>query len=53
MGKFVGYFVIVVVILFLLEWFQIVDIPFIDLQDYLSNKEVMVDKTQNALEQLK
>jgi hypothetical protein len=52
-GKFVGYFVIVVVILFLLEWFQIVDIPFIDLQDYLSNKEVMVDKTQNALEQLK
>ena len=53
MGKYVGYFVIIVVILFLLEWFGIVDIPFIDIQGYLSNKEVMVDKTQNALEQLK
>ena len=53
MGKYVGYFVIIVVILFVLEWFQIVDIPLIDIPTYLSGKEDAIDKTEKALEQLK
>lgn len=53
MGKYVGYFLIVVVVLFLLEWFGIVDIPFIDISGYLSGKEELVDQTGKALEQLK
>ena len=53
MGKYVGYFIIIVVALFLLEWFGIVDIPFIDIQGYLSGKEDVIDKTEKALEQLK
>ena len=53
MGKFVAYFIVIVMVLFALEWFEIVDIPFLEIPDYLSGKEETVDKTEKALKQLK
>ena len=53
MGKYVAYFILIMVALFLLEWFEIVDIPLIDISGYLSGKEEAIDKTETALEQLK
>lgn len=53
MGKYVAYFLIIVIALFLLEWFEIVDIPLIDIPSYLIGKEEAIDKTEKALEQLK
>ena len=53
MGKYVAYFIIIVIVLFILEWFGIVDIPLIDIPGYLSGKEEAIDKTEKALEQIK
>ena len=53
MGKFVIYALIVVVAALILEFFQIVDIPFLEIPDYLSGKTEMIQKTNDALEQTK
>jgi hypothetical protein len=52
MGKFIGYTFLVLAILFTLEWFQIVDIPYFEIPDYTSGKKVMVDSTKDAMDQL-
>jgi hypothetical protein len=52
MGKYVAYFLIIVIALFVLEWFGIVDIPLIDIPGYFSGKEDAIHKTEKALEQL-
>ena len=53
MGKYVAYVIIILLVLFGLEFFEVVDIPFLEIPDYLSGKEKMVDGTGKALEQLK
>ena len=53
MGKFVIYTLIIIVAAFILEFFQIVDIPFLEIPDYLSGKTEMIQKTNDALEQTK
>ena len=53
MGKYVGYVILILVVLFAVEYFGIFDIPFFDIPDYLSGKEGMMDKTEKAMEQLK
>ncbi len=53
MGKYVGYVILILLILFAIEYFKIVDIPYFDIPDYFSGKEDMIDKTENAMEQLK
>ena len=53
MGKYVGYVILIVIILFAVEYFGIIDIPFFDIPDYLSGKESMMDKSEEALKQLK
>ena len=53
MGKYVGYVILVLIVLFAVEFFEIVDIPYFDIPDYFSGKANMVDKTEGALEQLK
>lgn len=52
MGKYIAYAVIILLVLFALEWFEIVDIPFLEIPDYLSGKEELINKTDNALDQL-
>ncbi|WP_319406849.1 hypothetical protein [uncultured Desulfosarcina sp.] len=53
MGKFVIYALIIVVAALILEFFQIVDIPFLEIPDYLSGKTEMIQKTNDMLEQTK
>jgi hypothetical protein len=53
MGKYLAYLIVIMIILFGLEWFEVVDIPFLEIPDYLSGKEQALDKTEKALEQLK
>lgn len=51
MGKYIGYAVCILVALFFLEWFQIIDIPFVDLPDYTIGKKELIEKSGNSLEQ--
>jgi hypothetical protein len=53
MGKYIGYVILILVAIFMLEWFQIVDVPFFEIPDFLSGKKDMVDSTKGALEKLK
>ena len=52
MGKYVGYAILALIVLFAVEFFGIVDIPYFDIPDYFSGKEDMIDKTENAMKQL-
>ena len=52
MGKFIGYAVLILVILFVIEWLQIIDIPFIEIPDYLSGKKEMIDATKGTLDKM-
>ena len=53
MGKYVGYVILILIVLFAVEYFGIIDIPFFDIPDYFTGKESMIDKTEEALNQLK
>ena len=45
MGKYVAYFLIFLVIIIALEYFQIVDVPFFDLPDLSVKGEMIHDKS--------
>jgi hypothetical protein len=49
MRKFIGYTLCILVILFLLEWFRIVDIPYFDIPDYTGSKKDLIEKSQETL----
>jgi hypothetical protein len=51
MAKFFGYAVCILVALFFLEWFQIIDIPFVDIPDFTSGKKVLIEKSGDSLKQ--
>jgi len=53
MGKFIGYAILIIVIILALEWFQVVDIPYLDIPDYTSGKTQGLESTQKALDQIK
>ncbi|MFC1876492.1 hypothetical protein ACFL2E_04365 [Thermodesulfobacteriota bacterium] len=53
MGKYVGYVILILIVLFAVEYFGIIDIPFFDIPDYFTGKEGMIDKTEDAMKQLK
>lgn len=53
MGKYILYAFFIVVVLFFLEWFKIVDIPYVDIPDWFSGKQVLVHKTQQELDKIK
>jgi len=40
-------------VIFVLEWFQIVDVPFREISDLLSGKKDMIHSTEDVLEQMK
>ena len=50
MGKYIVYIVCLLVVIFLLEWFRIVDIPYFDLPNYTDNKEVLYQKSSDTME---
>lgn len=53
MGKYVGYVILILVILLAVEYFEVFDIPYFDIPDYFSGKENMLDKTENAIDKIK
>ncbi len=53
MGKYFIYTLILFIAAFALEFFQIVDIPFLEIPDYLSGKTEMVQKSKDMVEQIK
>ena len=52
-GKYIGYAILIIVVIFVLEWFQIVDVPFFEIPDFLLGKKDMIHSTEDALEQMK
>ena len=50
MRKYIGCAIIVFLILLILEWFEIVDIPFLEIPDFTSGKKEMIYKTKEALD---
>ena len=52
-GKYIGYAILIIVVIFVLEWFQIVDVPFFEIPDFMSGKMDMVHSTEDVLEQVK
>ena len=51
MGKFIGYTLLVVTIVLVLEWFHVVDVPYLEIPDYTSGKNSMIESKRNALGQ--
>ncbi|MFO7687030.1 MAG: hypothetical protein R6V60_13165 [Desulfobacterales bacterium] len=49
MAKYFGYVVCILIALFFLEWFQIIDIPFVDIPDFTSGKKVLIEKSGDSL----
>ena len=52
-GKYIGYAILIIAAIFVLEWFQIVDVPFFEIPDFMSGKKDMIDSTKDVLEQMK
>jgi hypothetical protein len=49
MGKYIGYILCIAVILFALEYFQIVDIPYFDLPDLQTKGEMIHEKSEENM----
>ncbi|MGD8881066.1 MAG: hypothetical protein PVI82_04200 [Desulfobacterales bacterium] len=49
MGKYVAYLVCFLIILFALEYFQIVDIPYLDLPDIQTTGEDYKEKSEDNM----
>ena len=49
MGKYIGYALVVAAVLFFLEWFQIVDIPFVDLPNLSAKQEMVIEKSEENM----
>ena len=52
-GKYLGYAILIIVVIFVLEWFQIVDVPFLEIPDFMSGKKDMIHSTEGVLEHMK
>ena len=52
MGKYLIYGVIILVALFILNWFKIVNIPLFDIPDFTESKQEMISNSQSSLKQL-
>jgi hypothetical protein len=52
MGKYIFYIVMVAIIAFALEFFQVVDIPYLEIPDYMSGKAEMTQKTERMVDDI-
>ncbi len=53
MGKYLIYAVIVFIALFILNWFQIIHIPFLDMPDFTGAKQESIQKKHDTVTELK
>ena len=49
MGKYIGYALVVATALFLLEWFEIVDVPFVDLPELAQQQQEVIEKSEDNM----
>lgn len=49
MGKYIGYIVGILLILLALEYFQIIDIPFLDLPDIQAKGQAYKEKSEDNM----
>ena len=52
MGKYFIYGVIILVALFILNWFEIVNIPWMDIPEFTGTKQEMMSKSHDAVKQV-
>ena len=52
MGKYVIFGVVILLALFILNWFKIINIPLLDVPDYTKNKQEMISNSQDSVKQL-
>ena len=52
MGKYIIWLVIILIVLLALEWFGVIDIPYIDLPDFTAGRKDMVHQTQEVVEKI-
>lgn len=53
MAKYFFYGFILLVVLFALELFKVVDVPFLEIPDWLSGKEALLHRSTQELERAK
>lgn len=51
-AKYLCYAIILLIVIFCLELFEVVDIPFFDLPDFLTEKGNLIDKTADGLDEI-
>jgi hypothetical protein len=49
MGKYISYILCILVIIFALEYFQVVDIPYLDLPDIQTKGEEYKEKSEDNM----
>jgi hypothetical protein len=52
-GKYLCYGIIILIVLFCLELFEVVDVPFLELPDFISEKDSLIQKTTDGLNEIK
>jgi len=52
MGKYIIYILVIFIALCLLNWFKIVNIPFLDIPDFTGEKQESIHKTEDTLEKM-
>lgn len=50
--KYLGYTIFIIVVIFVLEWFQLVDVLLFEIPDYKSLKKDMISSTEDVSEQM-
>ena len=50
MGKYIAYLIVAFVILFALNFFNVIDIPFLDVPDFKATKEDGISRRHEAVE---
>jgi hypothetical protein len=49
--KYVGLAFMIFIALYFLEWFGVIDVPFLEIWDFTGGKKEMMEKTIEAIEQ--
>ena len=52
MGKYIIWLIIIVIVLLALEWFGVINIPYVDLPDFTAGKKDMMHQTKDAVENM-
>ena len=52
MGKYFGGLIIVVIALFVMEWFGVIDIPYLELPDLTVGKQNLMHQTLETVEDM-